>query len=56
LDLFCSNPKARFFIPVEMAVLRVAQINMIEKWDFLNFKNWGEIVVFFGSSRGHVCF
>jgi hypothetical protein len=29
---------------------------MIEKWNFLNFKKWGEIAVFFGSSGGHVCF
>jgi len=30
-SLFCRDPKARFFVPVEMVVLRVAQINMIEK-------------------------
>jgi hypothetical protein len=29
---------------------------MIEKWNFLKFKKWGEIQVFFGSSRGHACF
>jgi hypothetical protein len=29
---------------------------MIEKWNFLNFKKWGEFAVFFGFSRGDVCF
>jgi hypothetical protein len=29
---------------------------MIEKWNFLNFKKWGEIAVFFGSSIGDVRF
>jgi len=39
-----------------MAVLRLAQINMIEKWDFWNYKKWGEITVFLCSSRWHVCY
>jgi len=48
--------RKRGFFPVEIAVLRVAQINMIEKWNFLNFRNWGEIEVFLVSSHRHVCF
>jgi hypothetical protein len=44
------------FVTVEMEVLRITQINMIEKWIFLNFKKWGEIRVFFGFSHKHVCF
>jgi hypothetical protein len=31
LGLFCRGPKTRFFVPLETAVLRIAQINMIEK-------------------------
>ena len=30
-SLNCRNTKMRFFVTVEMAVLRLAQINMIEK-------------------------
>jgi hypothetical protein len=37
-------------------VVGITQINMIEKWNFLNFKKWGEIAVFFGSSNEHICF
>jgi len=31
LGLFCRDPKTRFVVSLEMAVLRVTQINMIEK-------------------------
>ena len=31
LDLFYRRPKTGFFVPVEMAMLRIAQINMIER-------------------------
>jgi hypothetical protein len=41
---------------VEIAVLRIAQINIAVKLNFSNFQNWGEIAVFLCSSCGGVCF
>jgi hypothetical protein len=44
------------YLPVEMTFFKIAQINMIEKWNFLNFKKWGKLQFFRLLLVGDVCF